>query len=362
MYESRLGQVPSDHYWRQDILALELERVFEPAWICVGFAEDLARPNDFVTAEIGPRGIVVQNFKGRIRAFRNVCSHRFSRIQCERGGNRPLLCPYHGWSYDEHGTPVGIPFNAHSFGFDEADRARLALVPYAVETCGRFVFVRMAPDGPGLADFLGAYHPALAHLSEVFPDRFEQVSLEWDGNWKVGMDNAAEGYHVPLVHPESFAEVLTLDLDVSTEREHSLYRGRLTDRSRRWWDNVARNIELKPSELYPEYANFLIFPNIVITLSYGAFMTFQTIEPIGPGRLRINSTAWLAANRGGGAREIVVHSLQAFSHKVREEDRGACAKVQRGIADGPAARPPMLGEMEGRIAHFQKAYAGRMGL
>jgi len=362
MYEERLGLLPSDYNYREDILALELDRVFGSSWLCVGFTEDLANHNDFISAEIGHHGIVVQNFRGTLKAFRNVCSHRFSRIQCQRQGNRPLQCPYHGWTYDAEGKPIGIPFNNQQFGFDEADRQRLALDHYDLETCGRFVFVRMAKDGPDLKTFLGGCYHALVHLTEVCTDKFEAVSLEWDNNWKLGMDNAAEGYHVPLVHAESFALILQPDLSVSTDAEHSLYRGQLTERSLKWWGTVAKSIDLKPTPRYPEYANFLIFPNIVITLSYGAFMTFQTMEPIGASKMRINSTAWLAQNRGGGARGMVVDQLKAFSHQVREEDRTICAQVQRGVRDRPDGRPNMLGGVEARIAHFQQAYARRMGL
>ena len=33
MYEQRLGLVPSDYNYREDILALELDRVFKPSWL-----------------------------------------------------------------------------------------------------------------------------------------------------------------------------------------------------------------------------------------------------------------------------------------------------------------------------------------
>ena len=57
---------------------------------------------------------------------------------------------------------------------------------------------------------------------------------------------------------------------------------------------------------------------------------------------------------------MVVDSLKAFSEAVRNKDRGICAQVQLGMRDVPSARPLMLGELEGRIAHFQKAYMVRM--
>lgn len=358
-YQSLLGQIPADHYWRPDVLAAEIEHVFKPSWLCVGFVEDLRNDRDFVTAQLGPHSIVVQNFGGQLRAFRNVCSHRFSKIQCEKSGNRVLQCPYHGWTYDEGGKPIGIPLNKQSFGLNEADKSALALQSYALETVGHFVFVRMTSEGPDLKTFLGSFYDDLQHVSEVCPDRFESESYDWAANWKLGMDNAAEGYHVPLVHADSFGLILSIDLAISTDADHSRYVGRLKERSIKWWANVGKSIKLEPSTVYPEYGNFLIFPNIVVTFSAGSFLTFQTFDPVGPENLRINSTSWLARNNGRAARGLVIDSLKAFSAQVRNEDAAICAIAQAGTREA-GTRAPLLGELEGRIAHFQKAYARHM--
>ncbi len=358
-YQSLLGQIPADSYWREDVLAAEIEHVFKPSWLCVGFAEDLQNHQDFVTAQIGLHSIVVQNFEGSLRAFRNVCSHRFSKIQCEKAGNRVLQCPYHGWTYDAGGKPIGVPLNKQSFGLNDADKAALALQSYALETVGHFVFVRMSREGPDLRTFLGSFYDDLKHVSDVCPDRFEMESYDWAANWKLGMDNAAEGYHVPLVHAESFGLILSIDLDISTDVDHSRYVGKLKERSLKWWANVGRSIKLEPSTVYPQYGNFLIFPNIVVTFSAGAFLTFQTFDPTGPQRLRINSTSWLAKNNGRAARELVLDSLKSFAAQVRNEDAAICAVAQLGVREA-GSRPPLLGALEGRIAHFQQAYARYM--
>ncbi|CAL4869067.1 Carnitine monooxygenase oxygenase subunit [Asticcacaulis sp. MM231] len=358
-YQDRLGHIPADHYWREDVLAAEIEHVFKPSWLCVGFVRDLQNDKDFITAQIGPHSIVVQNFGGELKAFRNVCSHRFSKIQCGKG-NRILQCPYHGWTYDDFGKPIGVPLNKQSFGLDETDKVALSLESYELETVGHFVFVRMKRGGPSVAEFLGSFYDDLKHVSEICPDHFEQESYDWAANWKLGMDNAAEGYHVPLVHAESFGLILSIDLKISTDAEHSRYVGHLKERSLKWWGQVAKSIRLEPSERYPQYGNFLIFPNIVVTFSAGAFLTFQTFEPTGPQTLRIHSTSWLARNNGRAARGMVIDSLKAFSAQVRNEDRDICAVAQFGTRDAPPERPPVLGELEGRIAHFQQAYAKRM--
>jgi len=358
---ARLGRIPPSYYVVEEIQRREIERVFEPSWICVGFVEDLRSHNDFVTAQIGNRGLVVQNFKGKLRAFRNVCSHRYSRIQTQRSGNRPLQCPYHGWTYDEEGVPGGITMNRQCFEFDEEDKAALALESYHVDSVGHFVFVRMTPSGLTLRAFLGSFYDDLEHVSQVCTDRFEIANFYWSANWKVGMDNAAEGYHVPLVHAETFGKILPLNLEISVDAEHSRYTGALKHESIRWWQNVRNAIGLQPSSIYPEYANFLIFPNIVVTFSFGSFLTFQTIEPRSTHQLNINSTAWLAKNDGRAARGMVIDSLKVFSDLVRREDQAICETVHSGMLDVLKERPLVLGNLEGRIAHFQSAYMSRMG-
>jgi phenylpropionate dioxygenase-like ring-hydroxylating dioxygenase large terminal subunit len=359
-WRDRLGSVPADYYYRPDVLSAEIEHVFKPSWLCVGYVHDLQNHQDFITAQIGSCGIVVQNFNGELKAFRNVCSHRFSRIQCAKVGNRPLTCPYHGWTYDANGVPVGIPHNRQSFGFSEADQQELALESYAVEALGHFVFVRMSSEGPSLRAFLGSFYDDLLYVSETCPDRFETASHDWEANWKLGMDNAGEGYHVPLVHAESFSTILSIDLEISTEAAHSRYVGKLKERSLKWWSNVARSVKLEPGTKYPQYASFLIFPNINVTFSYGAFLTFQTFDPTGTDSLRINTAAWLAKNNGRAARNMVVDSLRQFMDQVRDEDRDICRVAQQGMRDAIPDRPVLLGALEGRVAHFQQAYARSM--
>ncbi len=360
-YQGMLGHIPADYYWRDDVLPLELDRVFRPSWLCVGFTDDLKNHQDFVTAGIGPHSIVVQNFKGELKAFRNICSHRFSRIQTERCGNRRLQCPYHHWLYDAQGIPVGIPLNETAFGFDADDRAALALSPYRLEVCGRFVFVCMAPEGPSLRDFLGETWDDLEHFTAICPHRISQTSFEWQVNWKIGFENAAEGYHTRMIHKDSLDPTLAEDLRVDRVAEHTVFYRSLSDKTKAWWDRVSRVIKLKVSERFPDSVNYVIFPNIVILATYGASFVFQTFEPVSATRFRFNSTYWIADSQQGPAQKMFADQLVQFSETVMGEDHGVCINVQAGVRDVPDRRAPLLGVPEARIAHFQQAYARRMG-
>ena len=355
------GAIPPDHYWRDDALAAEMAHVFRPSWLCVAFTDDLKTHNDFVTTQIGPHSIVVQNFRGELKAFRNVCSHRFSRIQTEACGNRRLQCPYHNWLYDAQGVPRGIPDNETAFGLSEADKEKLALTAYRLETCGRFVFVNMTGDAPPLRDFLGRVYDDLEHFSAACPERIRSNLFEWDVNWKVAFENAAENYHTRMVHPDTLAPTLGDDLDTETFGDHTVLHRSLSDKTRAWWDRVAGLVKLEASQRYPLSVNYVVFPNIVIMATAGASFVFQTFEPLGPTRFRFRSTYFLADGKPGPARDAVAASLADFSEQVMGEDHDICMNVQNGLKEG-LVRPPLLGRQEGRVRHFQQAYARHIGI
>ncbi len=360
-WQARLGAIPAGAYGREDVLEAEIEHVFKSSWLCVGFIEDLKNHNDFITFQVGPHSIVVQNFKGELKAFRNVCSHRFSRIQTEPRGNRRLQCPYHAWLYDAEGIPRGIPDNETAFGLTEADRASLALKAYALETCGHFVFVRMKDDGPGLRGFLGQVYDELVHSCETCPERVDNLTLDVACNWKTGVENGIEAYHFPSVHKDSFADVLETDVRMNSYGPHCTHEGRLTEKSRHWWDTVAARARLKTSDRHRDYISFLIFPNVVTTFTAGAFFTFQMLVPASATTMRITSTGWLAEG-AGPARAGVIASLKAFSAQVRAEDKAISEAAQRGVGEAGIGRAAILGEVDNRIRHFQRTYAARMEL
>lgn len=356
------GHIPADYYWKPDVLKREIKAVFEKTWLCVAFIDDLVNHQDFVTAQIGPHNVVVQNFKGALRAFRNVCSHRFARIQTERCGNRRLQCPYHGWLYDQEGKPTGIPDNANSFGFNEAERAALSLTSYRLEVCGRFVFISMAKEGISLREFLGRIYDDLEHFTQVCPRRIRTLSTEIEVNWKIGFENAAEGYHVQRLHKDSLGPTLGKDLSIDFVEDHSIYIRALSESTRTWWDRVANIVHLKSGNRFPESTNYIIFPHTVALATRDSSFVLQTYTPIDSTRFRCDTTYWIAEAREGPALEALADNLLQLNDRIMAEDADICLAVQAGVRDVPDRQTSLLGSSENRIAHFQRAYSARMGL
>ncbi|WP_372400665.1 Rieske 2Fe-2S domain-containing protein (plasmid) [Azospirillum sp. HJ39] len=159
------------------------DRTLETRWFHLCTVDDLANPNAFVTTRVGAVPLVAQNIKGRVAAFRNVCTHRFAVIHGEPSGCGPLRCPYHGWSFDADGVPVGLPFNPTDFQLEAEGRRRLALHPASLAYCGRLAFIRAATEGASLEEELGTeIFARLAALSDAFPQHGDAV--EPAGDWE----------------------------------------------------------------------------------------------------------------------------------------------------------------------------------
>jgi glycine betaine catabolism A len=191
----------------------ERDAILFADWFCVGRAEGLPEPGDYLTADVaGESIVVVRGDDGALRGFYNLCRHRGSRLvppeDCESAAVSPgatgcfagsIRCPYHAWTYGLDGTLRSAPFLPDL----RNHRAALSLHPVDIDTWGGFVFARLEPAaGPSLHETLGeiparvaAYH--LAGLRTGARLRYQVAA-----NWKVVLENYNECYHCGPVHPE----------------------------------------------------------------------------------------------------------------------------------------------------------------
>src|SRR4051794_41803341 len=90
--------------------------------------------------------LVVRDHDGEIRAFRNVCRHRGSRLLSGSGScGKAIRCLYHRWTYRTDGTLIGVPEGREIEGLDKA-----RLRPHHVPAAGvsRLLFLHPPPRAP----------------------------------------------------------------------------------------------------------------------------------------------------------------------------------------------------------------------
>ena len=191
----------------------ERDAILFADWFCVGRAEGLAAPGDYLTADVaGESIVVVRGHDSALRGFYNLCRHRGSRLvppeDCEPAAVEPgpsgcfagsIRCPYHAWTYSLDGTLRSAPFLPDLRGH----RAALSLHPVDIDTWGGFIFARLEPAAaPSLQEALG---PIPARVAAYQLDGLRtgaRLRYEVAANWKVVLENYNECYHCGPVHPE----------------------------------------------------------------------------------------------------------------------------------------------------------------
>lgn len=190
-----------DRYVSHEWMERERDHLWARTWLVAGMAADVAAPGQYFAFEIGAESILVaRGADGGLRAMHNACTHRGTRLVTEPLGTlRKFICPYHAWAYGLDGELQGVPGAARfSNGIPKRD---LALKPVEVEEALGMVFVRLVPAGPTIAEFLAP----IAEL--IAPYRLDAMTITNDQtvshtcNWKAILDNFAELYHVPFIHP-----------------------------------------------------------------------------------------------------------------------------------------------------------------
>ena len=206
-------RVHTSAYTEPDIFALELERIFETAWIYVAHESELPSPGDYCTSVIGTQPVIVSRGEdGAIHVLLNRCRHRGSAVcRDERGHTSSFRCPYHAWVYGNDGRLLGC---AQADGYPEdLDKSGLGLCPAArVDSYRGLIFASLAPEGELLAERLAQVRKYIdlwcdrSPLGEMTLTRGAH-RYAYPGNWKLQMDNGVDGYHGNYVH-ESFLKIV----------------------------------------------------------------------------------------------------------------------------------------------------------
>lgn len=346
----------------QKVFDAEIRQLFRSGHQFVGLTSELANDKDFVTLDLPGLALIVQNFQGELRAFSNVCSHRFARLQWEERGNRPLACRYHGWSYRADGCPV-IPRRA-SYDLPHDD-ALLSLATFEVETCGAFVFVRFPGARTTLETYLGPYWPQLERLSENLGPEVFFHTVPHRANWKILVENVLDNYHCQLLHQDTFVAFGFCRLPLESVEVHHPHSSFHVPRKESDRDALRRRAfsHLKDRGIaHDSFHHMLIFPNLFIGSNEGMSFYIGQAIPVAADQtlLRVRYLEpKVDLKPGQRARQDTINEqTRANGLAVIEEDRPVLESVQRGAET--AVRPGLVAREETRIHAFVHAYRAMM--
>ncbi len=203
-------QIHRDVYLRNDIFALEMDRLWARAWLFVGHDSQVPEPGDvFATTLAGQPVMMVRGADGRVRVLHNRCAHKGTPLvpQGASHAGRMLRCPYHAWSYRLDGTLLGVPqrdgLEGTSFTTCPGGQGLTAYGEVALHR--GFVFARARAGGPGFADAMGELLSALDLLADRSPEGRLRLAggvlrTTFDANWKIYLENINDAFHPISTH------------------------------------------------------------------------------------------------------------------------------------------------------------------
>jgi phenylpropionate dioxygenase-like ring-hydroxylating dioxygenase large terminal subunit len=184
-------------------------------WYPVAYSSEVgAAP--FPVGLFGSHWVVWRSSDGAVRGAADRCPHRSGRLSQGWVEEGDLVCPYHGWRYDDLGRCVSIP--ALGPEAPRPPRARLGIVA-AAERYG-LVWLRVGPERAGI--------PVFAELDQGYTLIHELKEI-WKTSAPRLLDNALDVSHVPFVHATSVGDSSSPRLsEFTVEREGEQLRFRVS--------------------------------------------------------------------------------------------------------------------------------------
>ena len=349
--------LPSWLYSDPEYFAVEMDRVLRPSWQVVCHVSDIPNPGDYHVLDfIGESVIVIRGDDGVIRAFANVCRHRASRlVDGPSGCAKKLVCPYHAWTYDNDGRLSGVPMKSD---YPTLDTATHGLAPVDADIWRSFIFIRLAGNGPRVAEMMGCYD------AEVAPYRFEdmraigRVTLRpRTVNWKNIADNYSDGLHIPVAHP-GLTRLFGRDgycIEAATHVDKMW--GTIVDRpssniSERAYQTFLPHMDHLPADRQKLWLYYKLWPNFAFEI-YPDQIDFMQFLPLTPTTTLIREISYRLPDDDRRETRAAQYLNWRINRQVNREDTQIIERVQQGMAS-PSYTVGPLGESEVCLANFAR--------
>ncbi|WP_292009076.1 Rieske 2Fe-2S domain-containing protein [Chryseobacterium sp.] len=206
--ENGVYQHNRESFTNQELFDLEMKHIFEGNWVFLAHESQIPNINDYYTTNIGRQSVVItKNKEGQLNAIINSCTHKGAQLcRYKRGNKSSFTCPFHGWTFNNSGKLLKVK-DGKAGGYPEQFNCEGShdLVKVArFENYRGFLFGSLNADVKPLEDYLGDTKIIIDHIVDQAPEGLEVLngasSYVYNGNWKLQMENGADGYHVSSVH------------------------------------------------------------------------------------------------------------------------------------------------------------------
>ena len=357
----RVKPVPVQHYRDAARWQAELDTVFREMPLLVALSCEVSGAGDYKALEIaGVPILIVRGQDGVVRSFLNVCRHRGAHVaEPGHGNRRRFVCPYHSWTYDDHGSLVRV-LDGDKFGEVDASHHRLAELATREEA--GLVFACLTPGrGFDLHAFLGEMLDELASYQLETWTLVSQNTIEGP-NWKVATDGYIEFYHITSLHPETLGAMVNNNVMVcETFGEYPFGpHQRIAAPSADIEERLAKPVtQWETGEALLDVK--FLFPNNSFAITSGNPLSPPggMLSQVFPGpapdtSLTIQNHIYRDPPDAGPEREAIDRAIERFRYVVRHEDYRGGRQIQLGLHTD-ANREFLFGENEIGPQNFHTA-------
>ncbi|KAM0328794.1 hypothetical protein ACHAQA_005208 [Verticillium albo-atrum] len=331
--------LPASWYTSQDMYELERRAIFSRKWLLTTHSARIPKPGDWVKYDVaGYSFIVVQDRKGKINAFHNVCRHRaFPVVTSEQGNSFIFSCKYHGWSYGLSGNLAKAPGYQDLEGFDKSQNG-LFPIHVHIDKNG-FIWLNLdageKPEIPWGEDFQGIdEQPRFEHYN--FDDYVYDHTWEMEGeyNWKILADNYNECYHCPQAHPDIPSIADLNSYFVETKAAHIQHFGSPTE------EQIEKGFRIAATYFWPN-ASMNVSPH---------FFFIQRFMPNAPTKSVMKYEVF--RNKNSSDEDFGV--INDMYKRIMSEDKYLCLNSQKNLNAGIFVNGELHPELEKGPLFFQK--------
>ena len=346
-------------YFGNEVKQLEFEKIFSKNWFFAGMTTDLLEKNSFLTLNIFDYPVVIQNFNGELKAFQNICPHRFNKIQTDTKGTGFFICKYHNWSFDKEGNIKSLP-RKNSFDLTSDEYKCLKVKSLKLEIVGKFIFISINPDVITVNEYLGDFYFKLVSISDALDFNFYfDDDLQYI-NWKLIVENVIEAYHCPAIHQNTLFNMgfcRISELNNYYQNGHSVAdypKSENFDIGNKIL-KYLENVEYK----HKSFKHFFIFPNLLISSTEGTSIYIGNILPISSEKSILRKRFYSPKFIDSYAPKEAIHNafLEMVKNSINQilaEDKIVLEQIQSNIKF--VDQTYFLGNEESRIKFFHQKY------
>ena len=258
--------ISGSRYFSREFMRREWDMLWTRIWHIAGRIAELEEAGDYLVHSFMKESVIcVRQEDGSIRAFYNSCAHRGMRLATQSSSAPSITCRITaGATTSTECSRLRRTRRSTSIGAIPCGKLRLKEL--RCETWGGFVWYTMAPEGPGLEEYLEPMPALYRNYPMDTAVRVAWYRIAINANWKFVTDNFSESYHTRTAHPQVPAWI---DQDVDSARHEMWPKGHgrtvqpmrpsLTDRPddgrNAMFEAILREWEIDP-ESYATYEDF----------------------------------------------------------------------------------------------------------